>query len=119
MLAANIYCMTLPGSLLDKFAGSRGYRRVALQLDGENTTAARHSGPLTRGSLYPLALAGVDLCAWMAGSDLSLDDMETAWRLAAFLHVQGLNGRDKVTFLAPHRGMRGLVDQAEFRREPG
>ena len=55
------------GSLLDKFASARGYRRIALQPDDANTTAGRHSGPMTRGSLYPLALAGMDLNAWIAG----------------------------------------------------
>ncbi len=98
---SNICYMTLPGSLLDKFAGPRGCRRIELQLDAANTTAGRHSGPLTRGSLYPLALSGVDLREWIAGSNLSEDDVNTAWRLAAFLHVQGLNGRDKVTLLTP------------------
>jgi glucose-6-phosphate isomerase len=97
----NIYYLTVPGSLLDKFARSRGYRQVPLQLDGGNTTCGRHSGPLTRGSLYPLALAGVDLAAWMAGASLSSDEIHTAWRLASFLHTQGLAGRNKVTLLLP------------------
>jgi glucose-6-phosphate isomerase len=97
----NFLYMTLPGSLLDQFAAPRGYRRVELQLDGENTTAGRHSGPLTRGSLYPLALAGVDLRAWFAAAPLSDTDILTAWRLAAFLHAQGEAGRDKVTLLLP------------------
>ena len=52
----NFLYLTLPGSILDRFASARGFRRVELQLDGGNTTAGRHSGPLTRGSLYPLAL---------------------------------------------------------------
>ncbi len=98
---ANIYYLTLTGSLLDKFAAARGYRRIALQLDDANSTAGRHSGPLTRGSLYPLALAGVDLTEWMTGAMLSCDQIETAWKLAAFLHVQGVAGRDKVTLLLP------------------
>lgn len=97
----NIYYMTLTGSLLDGFASARGYRRVALQPDDGNTTAGRHSGPLTRGSLYPLALAGVDLREWIAGACLTEEEIETAWRLAAFLHVQGMAGRDKVTLLLP------------------
>lgn len=98
---ANIYYLTLPGSLLDKFGKARGYRNVALQLDDAHTTCGRHSGPLTRGSLYPLALAGVDLSEWMAGTALSQEEINTAWRLAAFLHTQGLAGRDKVTLLLP------------------
>ena len=97
----NFYYLTIPGSLLDKFAKSRGYRHVPLQLDGDSTTCGRHSGPLTRGSLYPLALAGVDLTAWIAGASLSSDEVHTAWRLASFLHTQGLAGRNKVTLLLP------------------
>jgi len=102
----NIYYMTLPGSLLDKFAEAREYRRVHLQLDEGNSTAGRHSAPMTRGSLYPLALAGVDLGAWISDAVLSSEEIETAWRLAAFLHAQGLAGRDKVTLLLP-RGWTG------------
>ena len=97
----NIYYMTLPGSLVDRFASARGYRRVPLQLDDANSTAGRHSGPLTRGSLYPLALAGVDLGAWISGTFLSSEEIETAWRLASFFHIQGLAGRTKVTLLLP------------------
>ena len=98
---ANFLYMTLPGSRLDQFAAPRGYRRVELQLDGENSTAGRQSGPLTRGSLYALALAGVDLRAWMAGAALRDGDVQTALRLAAFLHAQGVAGRDMVTLLLP------------------
>jgi hypothetical protein len=98
---SNIYYLTLPGSLLDKFARARGYRRVALQLDDQHSTSGRHSGPLTRGSLYPLALAGADLEAWIAGAMLSSEDVDAAWRLASFLHEQGAAGRDKVTLLPP------------------
>jgi glucose-6-phosphate isomerase len=117
---SNIYCMTLPGSLLDKLASSRGCRRIGLQLDGANTTAGRHSGPLTRGSLYPLALAGVDLGAWIAGTNLSRHDVDTAWRLASFLHVQGLNGRNKVTFLAPRAWeCAGLWTKQNFEESLG
>lgn len=96
---ANFLYMTLPGSLLDQFAGPRGFRRVELQPDGANTTAGRHSSPLTRGSLYPLALAGVDLGAWIAGAALDEQQIHTAWALSAFLHSHGLAGRDKVTLL--------------------
>jgi len=98
---ANFLYMTLPGSLLDVFAGSRGFRRVELQLDNANTTAGRHSAPLTRGSLYPLALARVDLRSWIQGAVLGSEEIHTAWRLTAFLHAQGLKGRDKVTLLMP------------------
>jgi glucose-6-phosphate isomerase len=98
---ANFLYMTLPGSLLDQFASKRGYRRVELQPDNANTTAGRHSAPLTRGSLYPLALARVDLRTWIQGAALSTEDIQTAWRLASFLHAQGEKGRDKVTLLMP------------------
>jgi glucose-6-phosphate isomerase len=97
----NIYCLTLPGSLLDTFSASQGYRRVPLQLDDANTTAGRHSAPLTRGSLYPLALAGIDLREWIAGANLTPEEIHTAFRLAAFLQVQAVAGRDKVTLLLP------------------
>ena len=97
----NFLYMTLPGSLLDQFAGPRGYRRVELQPDGGNSTAGRHSGPLTRGSLYPLGLARIDLRAWMNAAVLTDGQIATAWRLSAFLQAQGLAGRDKVTLLLP------------------
>ncbi len=98
---SNFVYMTLPDSLLDRFARERGYRRVELQPDGGNSTAGRHSGPLTKGSLYPLGLAGVDLSEWIAGTFLADDDVSQAWRLASFLHAQGGAGRDKVTWLLP------------------
>jgi len=98
---ANLLTMALPGSLLDEFARKRGYRSVGLQLDGESSTSGRHSGPLTRGSLYPLALCGVDVREWIAGACLSDEDIRKAWRLAAFLHTQAAAGRDKATLLLP------------------
>lgn len=97
----NFIYMTLPGSILDKFAEPRGYKRIPLQLDGDNTTAGRHSAPLTRGSLYPLALAGRDLKAWIAGSFLTDAEIADAFRLAAFLQAQAEAGRDKVTLYLP------------------
>ncbi|MDQ6664770.1 MAG: hypothetical protein M3Z23_10290 [Acidobacteriota bacterium] len=98
---ANFVYMTMPGSVLDRFAGPRGYRRIPLQLDEGNSTAGRHSAPLTRGSLIPLALAGVDLKSWIAAAFLSGEDIQTAWKLAAFLQAQALEGRDKLTLLLP------------------
>lgn len=97
----NFIYMTLPGSLLDRFASSQDYPRVDLQLDRRNSTAGRHSAPLTRGSLYPLGLCGVDLEAWIGATMLEENEIHTAWRLAAFLHAQGLAGRDKVTLILP------------------
>jgi len=99
----NFLYMTLPGSLLDQFASSRGYRQVELQPDRRNSTAGRHSSPLTRGSLYPLGLCGVDLTTWMQATALAEDEIAAAWRLAAFLHAQGLAGRDKVTLMLPRQ----------------
>jgi glucose-6-phosphate isomerase len=95
----NFLYMTLPGSLLDQFAAPRGYQRVELQLDNGNSTAGRHSGPLTRGSLYPLALAGVDLASWIAATNLDEAQIHTALQLAAFFEAQSRAGRDKVTLL--------------------
>lgn len=95
----NFIYMTLPDSLLDRFAAPRGYRRVELQLDGGNATSGRHSGPLTRGSLYPLAFAGVDLRAWLEGANLDEARIHTAFQLASFIEAQSTEGRDKVTLL--------------------
>jgi glucose-6-phosphate isomerase len=104
----NFIYLTLTGSLLDQFAARRNYRRVALQLDDGHATAGRHSAPLTRGSLYPLGLAGVPLRAWISGTFLRADEIAAAFRLAAFLHQQGLAGRDKVT-LALSRSLAGAA----------
>ena len=117
---ANFLYMTLPGSLLDQFAAKRGYRRVPLQLDEGNSTAGRHSSPLTRGSLYPLGLAGVDLDAWIGGASLQSDDVDQALVLAAFLDSQGKAGRDKVTLLLPKawQGM-GVWTKQDFEESLG
>ena len=100
---ANILYITLPGSVLDRFAAARGFRRVPLQLDGRYTTSGRHSSPLGRGSLYPLGLAKADLAAWLRATDLRDDEIDAAHRLAAFVHANGLAGRDKVTLRLPAR----------------
>jgi len=97
----NFIYMTLPDSVLDRFARPRGFERITLQPDGANSTAGRHSAPMTRGSLYPLAFAGVELEAWIAGAQLTDEEVAEAWKLAAFLHAQGLEGRDKVSLLLP------------------
>lgn len=97
----HIYCLTQPSSALDRWAASGRYRRFPLPLGVESSIAGRHTAPLTRGSLYPLGLAGVDLRAWIQGAILSSDDINVAWRLAAFLYAQALAGRDKVTLLLP------------------
>ena len=100
---ANILYITLPGSVLDQFAAPRGFRRVPLQLDEQYTTSGRHSSPLGRGSLYPLGLAKANLGAWLRATDLHDDEIDTAHRLAAFVHANGLAGRDKVTLRLPTR----------------
>ena len=116
----NFVYMTLAGSLLDQFASARGYRRVELQLDGGNSTAGRHSAPLTRGSLYPLGLAGVDLDAWVRGTDLDEQDIHTAWSLASFLEQQSGAGRDKVTLLtAPSLEPAALWTKQNFEESLG
>jgi glucose-6-phosphate isomerase len=104
----NFIYMTLPGSLLDQFAGDRGYRRIELQLDKRNTVAGRTSSPLTRGSLYPLGLAGVDLGAWIHDTDLPSAEIREAWRLSCALHAQIQAGRDKVTLMLP-KALAGLA----------
>lgn len=98
---ANFCYITLTGSLLDQFASKQGYRRVDLQPDGAYSTAGRHSSPLTRGSLWPLALCGVDIAAWLRSAVLTDEEIAMAWRLAAFLHSNGTGRRDKVTLLLP------------------
>lgn len=98
---AHVCYLTLDGSLLQKFGAARGYRRIPLQLDGADTVSGRHSGPLTRGSLYPLALAGVDVREWIGGANLTAEEIHTAWRLAAFFEAQASAGRDKITLLLP------------------
>lgn len=116
----NFLYMTLPGSLLDQFAAPRGYARVELQLDGGNTMAGRHSAPLTRGSLYPLGWAGVPLGEWIDGASLSETEIRTAFRLAAFLHRQGLVGRDKVTLaLSPSLAGAALWTKQDFEESLG
>lgn len=116
----NFLYLTLPDSSLDRFASARGYRKVELQPDNANGTAGRHSAPLTRGSLYPLGLAGVDLEKWMNATHLRDDEVHTAFRLASFLHAQGAAGRDKVTLLLPKQweGL-GLWTKQNFEESLG
>jgi len=117
---ANFVYLTLPDSLLDRFAGPRGFTRVELQLDGANSTAGRHSAPMTRGTLYPLAFAGVDLQQWIAGAQLTDEEVAVAWKLAAFLHAQGLEGRDKISLLLPESwSAAGLWTKQDFEESLG
>ena len=106
---ANFIYMTLPESILDRFGRRCGFRRVELQPDNDNTTAGRHSGPLTRGSLYPLALAGCNLSKWMSGAILDESEVMAAFELAGFLQENGLEGRDKLTLFLPREWRGGAV----------
>jgi len=116
----NFMYMTLPGSELERFAAPRGYRRVEMQLDNRNTTAGRHSGPLTRGSLYPLVLNGVDLRAWMSAAVLAEEEIQLALQMAAFLHGNGCESRDKVTLLLPRQWAgAGIWSKQDFEESLG
>jgi len=95
----NILCLARSGSALDELAARRGYIQAAVQLDGGDTTTGRHSAPMSRSSLYALGLAGTPLGDWIGATYLSKGQIQTAFRLAAFLHQQGLSGRDKVTLV--------------------
>lgn len=95
----NFLAIAPPGSRLDRFARQCGYRQAVLG-PGE-LNASRHGGPLTRGSLYSLVLAKVDLKSWIAGASLTDAQTRTAWRLASFLHAQAEAGRDNLTLLLP------------------
>jgi hypothetical protein len=116
----NFVYMTMPDSLLDQFGRKQGYRKVEMQLDNGNGTSGRHSAPLTRGSLYPLGLASVDLAAWMHATELSDDEIQQAWRLAAFLNTQAMAGRDKVVLLLPKQWAGiGIWTKQDFEESLG
>lgn len=106
---ANFLYMTLPDSIVDQFGRKRGFRRVELQPDNGNSTAGRHSGPLTRGSLYPLALNGVDLAGWFDAAQLNDKEIRVAFQLAGFIQSHAREGRDKVTLQLPAAWKGGLV----------
>lgn len=105
----NFIYMTLPDSILDQFGSKRGFRRIPLQPDGGNSTAGRHSGPMTRGSLYPLALNGVDLAGWMQAAQLSDKEARIGLQLAGFIEGNARAGRDKVTLHLPAQWSAGAV----------
>jgi hypothetical protein len=116
----NFIYMTLPDSLLDRFGRKGGYRRVELQLDNGNSTAGRHSGPLTRGSLYPLGLASVPLDSWIEATILTPEVIQSAWRLSAFLNTQAEAGRNKITLLLPRAWAgAGLWTKQNFEESLG
>lgn len=105
----NFIYLTLKGSILDRFGVERGFRRVELQLDNGNATAGRHSAPMTRGSLYPLALNGVDISSWLAAAELAEPEVDAALRLAGFIQGNARAGRDKVTLHLPRQWKGGAV----------
>ena len=116
----NFVYLTLEGSILDQFAGPRGFERIPLQLDNGNSTSGRASSPMTRGSLLPLALAGIDLAEWMAAANLTDEEIESAWKLASFIHAQGLKGRDKFSLLLPKSWYAaGLWTKQDFEESLG
>lgn len=116
----NFIYMTLPGSILDRFAGPKGFRRVELQLDNGNSTSGRHSGPLTRGSLYPLALCGNDLSEWIHGTDLRPTQIEAAFQVAEFLEKNAREGRDKITLFLPKQWKSlGVWTKQDFEESLG
>ncbi len=105
----NFIYLTLKGSILDRFGVERGFRRVELQLDNGDATAGRHSAPMTRGSLYPLALNGVDISSWLAAAELAEPEVDAALRLAGFVQGNARAGRDKVTLHLPRQWKGGAV----------
>ncbi len=99
---ANFRYFAPPGSPLDKFGAGHGYSRVAAGADlADEAPDNSHCAPLTRGSLYPLGLAKVDLETWVEGADLDAGQIDSAWRLAAFLNAQALAGRGRITLVLP------------------
>lgn len=116
----NFIYMTLPDSLLDQFGKRGGYRKVELQPDNGNTTAGRHSSPMTRGSLYPLGLASVPLDEWMEGTWLRDEEVHAAWKLSAFLNTQAMAGRNKITLLLPREWAgAGVWTKQDFEESLG
>ncbi len=105
----NFLYMTLPDSILDRFGKERGFRRVELQPDNGNSTAGRHSSPLTRGSLYPLALNNAPLADWMKATQLSDDEIDSAFQLSGFIQANARAGRNKVTLHLPRAWSGGAV----------
>jgi|GEM_PF-477833 len=106
---SNFIYLTLPGSILDEFGRERGFRRIPLQPDDGNSTAGRHSGPMTRGSLYPLALSGVSMADWMQETALTDKEVRSAFELAGYIQGNASAGRDKVVWHLPSQWKGGLV----------
>lgn len=118
--ARNFLLLALPGSQLERFGRERGCTVRGLSVDGANPECCRHCGPLTQGSLLPLALGKADLSSWMAGAVLTDAQIRTAWRLASFIHAQGEAGRDKLTLLLPKQWTcAALWTKREFENRVG
>ncbi len=116
----NFLLIALPGSQLDRFGRERGYTVRGLPVDGDDPASCRHCGPLTQGSLLPLALGKADLKSWIAGAALTDAQIHTAWRLACFIHAQGEAGRDKLTLLLPKQwSCAALWTKREFENRLG
>ncbi|HOL73074.1 MAG TPA: hypothetical protein PLA43_04725 [Bryobacteraceae bacterium] len=99
--SANFLLIALPESQLENFGRERGYKVRSPAAAGADAASCRHGGPLTLGSLLPLALGKIDLKSWIAGAVLTDAQIHTAWRLASFIHAQSEAGRDKLTLLLP------------------
>ncbi len=91
----------LPSTLV--IGKSVAAERIAFiyQKFGIDSTASFVSVDPARWCLYALALAGRDLKEWIAGLTLSDAEASEALKLAAFLHAQGEERRDKFTLLLP------------------
>ena len=116
--ADHLLVMTLPGSLLDRFAEERNVRRETIQVDGRSHTPGRMSAPSTRVFLVPaaLALAGgvrqvLDRCqaefqlrqTMSADERIAVIKMDPFVWLAAWLSANIANGRDMVVLDLPER----------------
>ncbi|MGE5570889.1 MAG: hypothetical protein ACM3S5_17790 [Rhodospirillales bacterium] len=122
----NFLLIALPESQLESFGRERGYTVRPPAAAGVDPASCRHGGPLTLGSLLPLALAKIDLKSWTAGAVLTDAQVHTAWRLASFIHAQCEAGRDKLTLLlaGPWSGAgrwtrREVEDRLGGREDPG
>lgn len=122
----NFLLIALPESQLENFGRERGYTVRPPAAAGGDPASCRHGGPLTRGSLLPLALGKIDLKSWIAGALLTDSQIYTAWRLASFIYAQSDAGRDKLTLLLPgpwsgagRWTKREIEDRLGGREDPG
>ena len=106
----HVMVMTLPGSLLDRFAVDAGATRVDIQLDGASHTPGRMSAPSTRVFLLPAAIARpgglrevLRRCDAEAGLHSGMVEGNPFVHLAAWLSTQIGAGRDMVVLDMPPR----------------